>query len=253
MRRIVRALGPSGVPRVLAPMTFTDSKFAPTVLHMPAPRAALQHAMPIVFEGIVAPIAVFYGALVLFGFRGALLAALGWSTSALAWRLVSKGRVSTVLILGVGLLAVRTALAFFTHSPTLYFVPPMAWSLVVAVALIGSAAARRPFIQRFVDDFCPLDPALLRKPRVQQFFVRVSLLWAAVMVTNTAIVFCFWLFLSSSLKAFVLERTAITWGCTAAAIACSILGFTTTMRRDGILVHWGEPSHRTLSGSREET
>jgi hypothetical protein len=198
-----------------------------------------------VFEGIVAPIAVFYLVLLAVGFRGALVAALGWSTAALARRLITKGRVSTVLILGVGLLAVRTAVAFVTRSPTLYFVPPMAWSVIVSVVLIGSAVARRPFTQRFAHDFCPLDPALLRRPRVQQFFVRVSLLWAAVMLTNTGLVL--WLFVSSSLKTFVLERTAITWGFTAGAIACSIVGFTSTMRRDGIVVQWGEPPHAAAS------
>ncbi len=219
-------------------MTMTDSGTAPSVLHMPAPRAALRHAVPIVFEGIVAPIGVFYLALVVLGFRGALLAALGWSIAALVRRLVTNGRVSTVLILGVALLTVRTALAFVTRNPTFYFVPPMAWSIVVSAVLIGSAVLGRPFTQRFAHDFCPLDPVLLRKPRVQQFFVRVSLLWAAVMLANTGLVF--WLFLSSSLKTFVLERTAITWGFTVGAIACSILGFTATMRRDGIVVKWGE-------------
>ena len=113
----------------------------------------------------------------------------------------------------------------------------MAWSILVSFVLIGSAIVRRPFTQRFAHDFCPLDPELLTRPRVQQFFVRVSLLWAGVMLVNTGIVL--WLFLSSSLKTFVLERTAITWGLTAGAVACSILGFTSTMRRDGILVQWG--------------
>lgn len=238
MRSFFWAAARGTAPRSLARVTVSDSSASASVLHMPSPRAALRHAVPMVVEGIVAPIAVFYAVLLVFGFRGALIGALCWSAAALARRLVTKGRVSTVLILGVGLLAVRTALAFATRSPTLYFVPPMAWSIVVSFVLIGSAVARRPFTQRFAHDFCPLDPALLQRPRVQQFFVRVSLLWAGVMLANTGLVL--WLFLSSSLKTFVLERTAITWAFTAGAIACSILGFTSTMRRDGIVVQWGE-------------
>lgn len=208
-----------------------------SILHMPAPGAALRHAVPMVFEGIVAPIAIFYLALVVVGFRGALLAALGWSTGALVRRILGGARVSTVLILGVGLLALRTAVSFVTRSPTLYFVPPMAWSVLVSLVLIGSAIVRRPFTQRFAHDFCPLDPDLLTMPRVQQFFVRVSLLWATVLLVNTGLIL--WLLLSSSLTTFVLARTAITWGLTAGAIACSIFGFTSTMRRDGIIVQWG--------------
>ena len=206
-------------------------------LQMPAPRAALGHAVPIVFEAIVAPIAIFYLALVATGFRGALIAALCWSGCALVRRVVRRDRISTVLVLGVGLLALRTFVSFVTKNPSLYFVPPMAWSVIVSFVLIGSAIARRPFTQRFAHDFCPFDPELLARPRVQQFLVRVSLLWAGVMLANTGIVL--WLFLSSSLKSFVLERTAITWSFTIGAIACSIFGFTSTMRRDGIIVQWG--------------
>jgi len=214
-----------------------DRHGLPAVLHMPAPRAALRHAVPMVFEGVVAPIAIFYVALLLFHFRGALLAALAWSTAALLRRLARRERVSTVLILGVGLLAIRTAIAFVSGSTTAYFLPPMAWSVFVALVLIASAILRRPFTQRFANDFCPFDPDLLASPRAQQFFVRISLLWAGVLLANTSL--ALWLLLSSSLKTFVLERTAVSWGLTAGAIACSILGFTATMRRDGITVQWG--------------
>jgi Protein of unknown function (DUF3159) len=208
------------------------------VLHMPSPRAALRHAVPVIVEAVIAPVAIFYTALVFAGFRGALLGALGWSIAALLRRLHRKERISTLLYLDVALLSFRTVVAFLTKSALLYFIQPMAWSVFVAVVLIGSAFVRRPFTQRFAHDFCPLDPELLARPRVQQFFVRISLLWAGVLLVNTGLVF--WLLLSASLKAFVLERTAITWTFTAAAIACSILGFTSTMRRDGIEVRWGE-------------
>jgi hypothetical protein len=218
-------------------VTVSDSIDNVSTLQMPAPRAAIRHAVPLVFEGIVAPIGIFYLTLVATNFRGALIAALAWSTAALIRRVARHDRISTVLVLGVCLLALRTGVAFVTQSATFYFLPPMAWSVVVSVILIASAIARRPFTQRFAHDFCPFDPDLLTRPRVQQFFVRVSLLWAAVLLVNTGIVL--WLFLSSSLKDFVLERTAVTWGLTAVAIACSICGFTSTMRRDGILVQWG--------------
>jgi hypothetical protein len=62
-------------------------------------------------------------------------------------------------------------------------------------------------------------------------------LWAGVLITNTGI--ALWLLLSSSLSSFVLARTGVAWSLTTAAIACSVLGFTTTMRRDGIRVQWG--------------
>jgi len=113
----------------------------------------------------------------------------------------------------------------------------MVWSLFVALVLIGSAIARRPFTQRFAQDFCPFDETVLERPRVQRFFVQVSLLWAAVLIVNTGIVL--WLLLSSSLATFVLERTGVAWTLTATAVVFSILGFTTAMRKDGVTVQWG--------------
>jgi hypothetical protein len=121
----------------------------------------------------------------------------------------------------------------------------LAWGVFVALALLGSAIVRRPFTQRFAHDFCPLDPELLARPRVQQFFVRVSLLWAAVLITNAGLVL--WVLLTSSLQTFVLERTGIAWSLTAGAIACSILGFTYTMRRDGIAIQWGQVDRPALT------
>ena len=205
---------------------------------MPSPRAAFRHAMPVVFEAVIAPVVTFYVALMTAGFRAALLAALGWSALALARRIKRRDRISTLLILDVALLTVRTVIAFITRSALLYFIQPMAWGVLVSLVLVGSAVVRRPFTQRFAHDFCPLDPELLARPRVQQFFVRVSLLWAAVLMTNAGLVL--WVLLTSSLRAFVLERTGITWALTAGAIACSIFGFTFTMRRDGVQIQWGD-------------
>jgi hypothetical protein len=208
-----------------------------TTVHMPQPRAAVRHAVPIVFEGMIAPMAIFYTMLVIAGFRGAILAALAWSYAAVIRRVVRGERISTLLILGSVLVTLRTIVAFVTGSSFVYFVQPLAGTVVIAVVLLASAVIRRPFTQRFAHDFCPLDSELLAQPRVQQFFVRISLVWAAVLLVNSGTVL--WLLMSSSLKAFVLERTAVTWSLTAGAIFCSIYGFTMTMRRSGHTIQWG--------------
>ena len=104
-------------------------------------------------------------------------------------------RVSTMLLLGTALLTARTAISFITGSALLYFAQPMATAVVVAVVLIGSAALGRPLTQRFVHDFCPIDPELLARPRVRQFFVRISMLWATVLMVNAGVTL--WLLLSS--------------------------------------------------------
>jgi hypothetical protein len=196
----------------------------------------MRHALPLVVEAVLAPVALFYLVLVTAGFRGALLAALVWSYLALARRIRRGERISTLLLLGTVLLTARTVVAFVTGSAFVYFAQPMVTTVVVSCVLVGSAVLGRPFTQRFAHDFCPLGPEILARPRVHRFFVRISILWATVLMVNTGIVA--WLLFSSSLKAFVLERTGITWGLTALAIFLSITRFMAAMRRDGITVAW---------------
>ena len=151
------------------------------------------------------------------------------------WSLLA---ISTLLLLGTLMLTVRTVVSFITGSAIVYFAQPMATAVVASIVLVASAALGRPFTQRFAHDFCPLDPELVARPRVQKFFVQISVVWAAVLLLNAGLVL--WMLLSSSLKMFVLERTAATWTLTAGAIAISIFGFTAAMRSDDVTVHWGK-------------
>jgi hypothetical protein len=191
-----------------------------------------------VLEAVVGPLALFYGVLLIGGFRGAIMAALAWSYLALVRRIRRGERISTLLLVGTVLLTARTVISFVTGSAIVYFAQPMATALVASLVLIGSAALGRPFTQRFVHDFCPIDPELLARPRIRQFFIRISLLWATVLMFNAG--FTIWLLLSSSLRTFVLERTAATWGLTALAIFLSITRFVASLRKDGITVEWSQ-------------
>lgn len=211
-----------------------------SLLLLPHPLKALRHALPVVLEGVVGPLVLFYLLLVLSGFRGALIAALTWSYLALGRRLFRGERVSMLLLFGTILITLRTVIAFITGSAFLYFAQPTAGTVIISLALLGSAAVGRPFTQRFAHDFCPMDPAMMKRPLVRQFFIRISVLWASVLMVNAGLVF--WLLVSSSLRSFVLERSAVTYGLTAIAIFCSIAGFMAMMRRDGITVEWSKAS-----------
>jgi hypothetical protein len=207
-----------------------------SLLLLPHPRKVLRHALPIVIEGVAGPLVLFYLLLVLSDFRGALIAALIWSYLALGRRLLKGERVSMLLLFGTVLITLRTAIAFITGSAFLYFAQPTAGTIVISLALLVSAVLGRPFTQRFAHDFCPMDPAIMRRPIVRRFFIRISVLWASVLMLNACLVF--WLLVSSSLRSFVLERSAVTYGLTAVAIFFSITGFMAMMRQDGITVEW---------------
>ena len=85
-------------------------------------------------------------------------------------------------------------------------------------------------------DFCPLDPDMLVHPLTRKVFAELSLLWGAVMLTNAAVVT--WFLLTSSVGAFIVERTATSWLLTGAAIAVSVLHFSRRMRRGGFTLRW---------------
>jgi uncharacterized membrane protein len=173
----------------------------------------------------------------LIGFRGALIVALVWSYAAAGRRLVRRQRVPALLVLGLGLLTARSVIAFLTNSAFLYFVQPTAGALMVAILFLVTALANRPFIERLAHDFCPLDEELMARPHVRRFFVRLSFLWSVVLLVNAG--FVLWLLVASSLHAFVIERTLVTWTLTGCGIALSTLWFMRTMRRSGISVRFG--------------
>jgi hypothetical protein len=229
-----RGSGMKQAPR-LAITLDTDEKQVST-LQMPVPRAAIRHAIPLVIEGVLGPLALFYVVLILTGFRGALIAALSWSYLALGRRLYKGERVSMLLFFGIILITLRTTLALVTGSAFAYFAQPTAGTFVISLVLFGSAILGRPFTQRFAHDFCPIDPEIMERPLVRRFFIRISVLWATVLMLNAGIVF--WLLLSTSLRSFVIERSVVTYGLTAVAIFFSITRFVAMMRRDNIKVEW---------------
>jgi len=207
-----------------------------SLLRMPVPRAAIRHAVPLVVEGVLGPLALFYVVLVLAGFRGALIAALSWSYLALGRRLYRGERVSMLLFFGIILITLRTTIALVTGSAFAYFAQPTAGTFVISLVLFGSAILGRPFTQRFAHDFCPIDPEIMKRPLVRRFFIRISVLWATVLMLNAGLVF--WLLVSTSLRSFVIERSLVTYGLTAVAIFFSITRFVAMMRHDNIKVEW---------------
>ncbi len=206
---------------------------------MPHPLLVARHALPVILESVVAPVAAYYCVLLISGFRGALLGALAWSYFLIGRRLWRHERVSTLLMLGTALLTLRTVISFITGSAFLYFIQPTVSAFLASGLLVLTALIGRPFTQRFAHDFCPFTPEILARPSVHRFFIRISFLWAVTMFLNGAIVLG--LLLKASTRSFPLERLAVTLSLTATAIFFSITFFTRAMRRDGITVHFGEP------------
>jgi hypothetical protein len=211
------------------------------VLHLPSPRAFVRHALPSLVESTIGPAALFYVVLVTAGFKGALIAAVGWSYLAVFRRVLRRERVSGMLLLGLVLVSMRTAIAFATGSAFIYFIQPTMGTFLVAILFLVTALARRPLIERLAHDFCPFDPEFMKSEFLRRFFLRVSLLWAVVLTTNAG--FVLMLLLRSSLKAFVIERTVATTVLTVGGVVLSVLWFVRSMKKHGIAVRFSSAFH----------
>lgn len=77
----------------------------------------------------------------------------------------------------------------------------------------------------------------MSRPFVRRFFIQISLLWAAVLLSNAG--FVMWLLLSTTLRAFVIERTLVSSLLWVVGVGGSTLWFVRSMRRAGITLHWG--------------
>ncbi len=217
-------------------------------IHLPSPRALARHALPTLVESTLAPAALFYGVLMGLGFRNALIAALAWSWAAVARRLITRSRVSGMLLVGTAMLTVRTAVSWATGSAFVYFLQPTVGTFLVAAAFLVSVPAGQPLAERMARDFCPLDPDLLARPCVRRFFLRVSLLWTVAFLANATATLLF--LLTVSVGTFVVAKTAISVAVIGLAVAVSTLWFRRALHTDGIHVHWGAlaqlaPHHRT--------
>jgi hypothetical protein len=202
------------------------------ILELPRPRAIARHAFPHIVEGTLIPLAVFYLTMWTAGVWGAALSAMVWSYGTVLRRLYRRERVPGVLVIGAVLVTARTFIALQTGSVFLYFLQPTLGTVLVAGLFLLSVPVGKPLAERLARDFCPLPESLLARPFMRQFFMRISLLWAAVFLTNAAI--SFYLLLNQSVGAYVVTKQAATSGIWIAAIATSVWYFVRVMRHHGI-------------------
>jgi hypothetical protein len=205
-------------------------------IELPAKSHVLRTSVAHLFESTLAPLVIFYGSLSLLGLRPGLLAALAWSYAAMLRRIRGKRRLPGILLLGAGLLTVRTVLAMATGSVFVYFLQPTMGTFLVAGLFLVSTRSRQPLAERLAHDFCPLPDSLVGNGRVRRIFLQISLLWALVYAVNGTATLA--LLLTSSLGTFLVARTAMSSALSLGAIACSYLWFRNSLRREGVTLHW---------------
>lgn len=190
-----------------------------------------------IVEGVVVPGVTFYAVLQTVSLRWALIAALLWTYLVIGIRLARRERVPGVLLLTAGLFTARTGLAMWANSTFVYFLQPSLGNLCVALLLLASLVPGKPLTRRLADDFCSLPAGLDDRPRVRQFFMRLTLLWALVCAVSGGAGLL--LLIHQSVGAFLALRAVVTYGLIAVGIAVSTVWFRATLRGEGLRLVFG--------------
>jgi hypothetical protein len=194
---------------------------------LPRMGGLLRHAAPRVFEGAIAPVAVFLLALHFLGVVGAIVAGLGFAYGIIGWRLLTRRRVPGLLVIGAVSLTARSALAIASGSIFVYFLQPTLGTALVATVFLASVGAGRPLAGRLARDFCPIPDHVATTVPMRRFFTQITLLWAVTQLLNAAV--AMWLLLSQSVGVFVVTRTVSSITLSALAVTLSVLWFRRSM------------------------
>ena len=211
----------------------------PDVIHMPHWRPIVRHAATTVLIVSLLPMGIFATVHAVAGLRPAVLAVAAWYYTGLLVRLVRHKPVLAAAALAAALLTVRAAVTFVTMSATVYFLQPVAGTIITATVFTVTALAGRPIIDRLAHDFCPLPPELSERLRRRRFFTSVSVVWAAIYFVNAA--GTIWLLTSVSVNGFMMVKSIMSPTLTTLAVVASYLMFRRLARRDGFEVRWGQP------------
>jgi hypothetical protein len=187
-----------------------------------------------VATAVIAPALLFCAALVVFNLDTALIAALAWMIGALCWRRGTGRPVSGLLVLALGIMALKTGFTLATGNTFVYFVQPVVVDAVVATVFVASVWTARPVVARIAPDFYPVDSALAARPRMRRLFRQLTLLWGVVIAIKGTITL--WLLLSLSTVDFVLVKSSAIIALTLLATGATVLLSAVVGRREGLLV-----------------
>jgi hypothetical protein len=204
-----------------------------THFEMPRLRTLARHALPKLLETTVIPLALFAGVLHFFGLWGAIAAGLGWSYAAMVRRLVTRQRIPGLLVIGTLTLTARSALAFATGSPVLYFLQPTLGTALVACAFVVSVVVGRPLAQRIAADFCPIPPHVLADAHVRRCFLGISLLWAVTCLVNASV--SVWLQFTQSIGTYVVTKSLTQIALTVVAVGISVIWFKRSVNKPALI------------------
>jgi len=199
----------------------------------------VRNALLLLVETVVVPTAILYGCMQTIGTVPGLVGVIAWCAVTMTVRYLFGGRVPSTLLLVVGILVARTAIALACTSVWLYLLQPIAASVLMALVFVGSALIGRPITQKLALDFIHLPERLLADQRMRRVFIEVALIWGFTRVLDAGIS------LNSLLSwgddASVLVRGVLSIGLTALSVAgCAYWGWRRMHGIPGVRFHFGK-------------
>jgi hypothetical protein len=213
--------------------TQTRDAAPPVVSKLQVVAVVVRRGGPKVLEATLVPGVLFYTCLVWGGLGLAYLVALAWVYGCLGRRVLQRRPVSALLVLAAVGITARTAVAVWSGSAFVYFVQPVAGTVLTGGVFIASLVIGRPLIGRFAGDFWPMTPEVAQNAGVLSLFRGLTVLWAGVNLATAALTFS--LLLTLPLATFVALKQLTGLAITMGAIAVTIIWSHRTACREGIV------------------
>jgi hypothetical protein len=201
--------------------------------HRPRLGAIIRRVTLSLVVACVIPATLFYVVLITTDVWTAILAGLGWSYGAIAFRAITNRRASGLLILTAAVMTGRTVIAMATDSTFLYFLQPVLSDGLVAAAFLLSLASARPVVARLAGDFYPMDHELAVRPRIKRLFWYLTLMWAVMCLGKASL--ALWLLHSQSVETFVLTKSISMLSLNSLAVVATIWAAAGVARKEGLL------------------
>ena len=199
----------------------------------PRIRTILKHLSLNLLIANVIPAGLFYLCLRLGTVSIALIAAIAWCYGVIAWRIVTKRRMSGLLLLTAIGLTAKTIFAFASGSTYIYFLQPAANDAIIAVLFLLSLATARPIVARLAADFYPMSAEVAARPRIQRLFWHLTLLWAVLCLTKSGVTV--WLLESLPPVQFVAIKSVFILAIIVAGIAVTVEAARRVAKTEGLL------------------
>jgi uncharacterized membrane protein len=217
----------------------------PVTVDLPCLRTVAKQGGRQLLENTVAPLVVFYVALVTLGHTWAFASALGLCYLTLAVRVIRRKPIPAMLLVGVVLMTARAVIALATGSIFLYFLQPSLGNFAIGALFLGTVAIGRPLVARLAGEFCGFPAEMVGHHRLRSFFRQVSLIWAAVFCVNGAV--AIWMLVSVPIGQYLVISTSSSTGVILLGIGVSLWLFRRSVHGAGMQIRLGG---RLLRGPR---